>query len=246
MRAFIQCSPLTKLPFNPNVFNAYYGLEKMGFECVFFSGYDELDVNYHSKSEIIVGGIEMIRRRLSHFGIEVPMVDYPEELRPYLKRNIEKSTINTIANQPSRWPIFVKSVEQKRLTGKVIRSISDLVGCGCCDEDYEVYVSEPLNMVAEWRIFVRYGKVLDAKLYKGDWTAHYDADIIKSAIEDYKTAPDAYGIDFAVTDKGDTVLIEVNDGFALGSYGMPFWNYSKFLLTRWAQMTDTIDEFWYL
>ena len=31
MRAFIQCSPLTKLPFNPNVFNAYYGLEKMGF-----------------------------------------------------------------------------------------------------------------------------------------------------------------------------------------------------------------------
>lgn len=102
MSDFIQCSPLTKLPFNPNVFDAYYGLEKMGFECVFFSGYDELDANYHSKSEIIVGGIEMIRRRLLHFGIEFPMVDYPEELRHYLKRNIEKSTINTITNQPSR------------------------------------------------------------------------------------------------------------------------------------------------
>ena len=104
MRAFIQCSSLTKLPFNPNVFNAYHGLEKMGFECVFFSSYDEPDANYHSRSEIIVGGIEMIRRRLSHFGIEVPMVDYPEELQPYLRRSIEKTTINTIANQPSRWP----------------------------------------------------------------------------------------------------------------------------------------------
>lgn len=35
----------------------------------------------------------------------------------------------------------------------------------------------------------------------------------------FSDAPNGYGIDFGVTDDGRTLLIEVNDGYALGSYG---------------------------
>ena len=50
MRAFIQCNKHFDLiteseklePINPNVFNAFYGLKDMGFECIFFETYDDL------------------------------------------------------------------------------------------------------------------------------------------------------------------------------------------------------------
>lgn len=245
MRAFIQCNKDME-PMNPNVYNAYYGFKEMGIECVKFNAYEQLDENYHSIGDVISGGIGMIRRRLEHFGIFVEDYDYPAELKPFLGRNVWSSTINTISNHSEMWPVFVKSKEQKKLTGKVIRNITDLVGCGIAGEDYEVFCSDPVNMLAEWRIFVRYGKVLDAKLYRGDWTKHYDPEVVQNAIEQFDTAPNAYGIDFAVTDKDETILIEVNDGFALGCYGMAYWNYAKFLITRWAQMTNTLDEYWYI
>ena len=63
------------------------------------------------------------------------------------------------------------------------------MGCGCWDGNYEVLCSEPVAFVAEWRVFVRYGKILDVRLYKGDWKVHYNLSIIENAIKDYVNAP---------------------------------------------------------
>lgn len=246
MRAFIQCDKITHLPFNPNAFNAYYGLLQMGFECVFFETYEELMEHFPSRSELVVGGIGIVRKRLLDLEIPCDEINYPEELKRFLHRNIWESTINTVRDHPETWPVFVKSVEGKRLTGKVISHIRDLVGCGCSDEDYPVLCSNPINFVSEWRVFVRYGNILDIRPYYGDFTKFYDPEQIRMAITEFKTAPNAYGIDFGVTDRGDTVLIEVNDAYSLGCYGLPALTYAKFLLTRWAELTDTLDEFWYL
>jgi succinate-acetate transporter protein len=43
------------------------------------------------------------------------------------------------------------------------------------------------------------------------------------------------------TDK--TLLIEVNDGYALGSYGLFYIDYAKILAARWAELTGTKDEY---
>lgn len=248
MRAFIQCTISNNIlePINPNVFNAYKGLEDMGFECVKFSTLQDLADYYHSRGEIIVGGIGIIRKRLKAFDIDPITVDYPEELKEFLGRTIQESTLSNIANNPETWPIFIKSKEQKRITGKVIRNASDLVGLGYQEENPEIYISEVMDFVSEYRVFVRYGEVLDCKHYWGDPMVFPDAAIVKAAISKYQSAPDAYGIDFAVTKEGKTVLIEVNDAWALGCYGLEMHLYAKFLITRWAQITNTIDEFFYI
>lgn len=248
MRAFIQCTVSSNMlePINPNVFNAYKGLEDMGFECVKFSTLQDLADYYHSRGELIVGGIGIIRKRLKAFDIDPITVDYPEELKEFLGRTIQESTLSNIANNPETWPIFIKSKEQKRITGKVIRNASDLVGLGYQEENPEIYISEVMDFVSEYRVFVRYGEVLDCKHYWGDPMVFPDAAIIKAAISKYQSAPDAYGIDFAVTKEGKTVLIEVNDAWALGCYGLEMHLYAKFLITRWAQITNTIDEFFYI
>lgn len=244
MRAFIQSK--NGEPCNPNIFNAYYGLKDMGFECIMFSSYQDLVDHHHHRDEIIVGGIGMIRRRLKDFDIDPPMIDYPDELDIYLGRVIYRSTLSYISNHPEKWPVFIKSQEQKRISGRIVRGARDLMGIGSQKEDINLYCSNVLPFMSEYRVFVRYGQVIGCKHYWGDPIKFPDPIIIKQAIEDYKSAPNAYGIDFGILRDGKTVMIEVNDAWALGCYGLEAHLYAKFLLTRWAEITETIDEWFYI
>lgn len=239
MRAFIQTKEDGKI-YNDNFFKAFLAFHEMGFETVPFHNNEGLRKS--NLEDIVVGYVGTVRSRLNDFGIVAPEMDYPDELTEYLGRKVWKSRINTINCNPNLWPVFVKSVEDKKFTGVVVRSQHDLMGCGSCYENAECICSEIVNFVAEWRVFVRYGKIIDVRPYKGDWRIHYDHNIIESAVDKFLSAPKGYAIDFGVTDDGRTLLIEVNDGYALGSYGLYYPEYAKLLSARWAELTGTEDE----
>lgn len=240
MKAYIQCSKISHMPSTDNFYEAQLGFEEMGFETVCFE--DNETMKQAAYEDIIVGYVGTVAARLMQLGIEIPLLDYPESLHSFLGRKIWKSTINTINCHPELWPVFVKSVANKDITGKVIAEPKDLIGCGTCGRDKEVYCSEIINILAEWRCFVRYKKIVDIRPYKGDYfNYHYDFNVIKQCIMSYDNQPAGYAIDFGVTDKGETVLIEVNDGYALGSYGLFYIDYAKLLSARWAELTGTED-----
>ncbi|MBR4515747.1 MAG: ATP-grasp domain-containing protein [Lachnospiraceae bacterium] len=239
MKAYIQTNA-AGFPFNETVFNAYYGFEQLGIETVFFNKRDELLVS--EKEDVVVGGLGPTKWRLEMLGCEYPELDYPEELKAYLGRNIWTSKINTVNSHPEMWPVFVKPYIDKRFTGRVISTTKDLIGCGSCYENYDVICSDVLDIEAEWRAFVRYGRILDVRQYKGDWRLHYDSTVIDNALKDYKEQPAGFAMDFGLTAEGKTVLIEVNDGFSIGSYGLLFIDYAKLLAARWAELTETEDE----
>ena len=52
----------------------------------------------------------------------------------------------------------------------------------------------------------------------------------------------AYSLDIGVDDKGRTLLIECNDAYALGCYGLNPIDYAKFISARWAQLFNRKDE----
>lgn len=212
----------------------------MGLEINLFHTYDELKTS--EKQDVVVGYVGTVRKRLADFGITAPEMDYPEELTEYLGRNIWNCKLSDVTNCPELWPVFVKPVEDKKFTGVVVETTKDLVGCGTYGENPDVICSEPVEFVAEWRCFVRYGKILSVRSYKGDWRVHYDSSVIENAVREYVTAPAGYAIDFGVTKDGRTLLIEVNDGYALGCYGLLSIDYAKFLSARWAELTGTTDE----
>lgn len=238
MKVFYQCNS-EGLPYSNEVHKAYLAFGEMGFETIPFQKTD--DISGGDIEDVYVGGIGMVRKRLSHFGITVEEINYPEEIRKYLKRKIWTGHLNEINATPEMWPLFVKPVEGKRFTGLVIQSPKELVGIGSAYDDPEVLCSEVLNLKAEWRVFVRYGQILDVRQYKGDWRLHFNPQIIENCVSDYSSAPAGYGIDFGLTEEGDTVLIEVNDGYSLGSYGLFDNQYAKLLSARWAEMTGTED-----
>lgn len=239
MRPYIQAKK--GMPGGINLFNAYQGFSEMALECVLFEDAETLGTS--QRSDVVVGGLGVVQHALSRFGVEPVHIDYPHELKKYMGRHVWMSTLDEVSTCVDDWPVFVKPLDdEKRFTGVVVRSTKDLVGRGTSGYNPKVLCSEPVDFVAEWRCFVRYGKVLDVRPYQGDWHAHLDGNIIDAAVSDFVTAPAGYAADFGVTSDGRTLLVEVNDGYALGCYGLQHNLYAKLLSARWAELVGLPDE----
>ncbi|WP_300486008.1 ATP-grasp domain-containing protein [Flavobacterium sp.] len=240
MKAFIQTHNDGEF-YNVNAFIAYEGFKHFGFEIEKF--HDVNHIEDTNPEHILVGGIGNVRKRLEMINIprKTTEIDYPVELQHYLKRTIWKSTLEDVL-QEKRFPVFIKpETETKKFPGKVFKTELDFVGLLDTDKPTSVLCSELISFKAEFRCFIRYQEILDIRHYKGDWNKTLDLEIVKAAIADFKSQPRAYALDFGVDENNATILVEVNDGHSLGSYGISATNYAKFLSARWSELTDTID-----
>ncbi|MGH1335982.1 MAG: ATP-grasp domain-containing protein [Aureispira sp.] len=237
MQAYIQTNTQGDY-FNINAYVAADGFQQLGWEVVKFHSIEE--VEGADSSVVLVGGIGMVRKRLEQLGIKQDYeIEYPEELRLFLKRKVWQSTLQKIIQQEQR-NVFIKPVQTKLFKGKVIRRFGDFIGLKY-EEEVPVWCSEVVELVTEWRCFVRYGELLDVRRYTGRWDSRIDIRIIEAAIEAYTSQPAAYGLDFGVDAQGEHYLVEVNDGHSLGTYGTWPISYAKFISARWAELTKTED-----
>lgn len=69
----------------------------------------------------------------------------------------------------------------------------------------------------------------------------FNSSVVEAAVIAYQDAPKAYALDIGVTDQGATLVVEVNEGYSISSYGLPSLRYAKFLSARWAELTNTDD-----
>ena len=115
------------MPGNINFYTALLGFREMGFECVLYRNMEELAES--SCEDVVVGGLGPVRNALTRHGVTIEELDYPAELQPYMGRKVWSSTVDEVASDRSLWPVFVKSSENKRLTGKVVSSSSIVTPC---------------------------------------------------------------------------------------------------------------------
>lgn len=243
-----------EIPHNYNIANAMYGFRELGAEIIPYHTISEI-YDFVSKEDIVLDYIDQCNKIFAKFGICPQIPDYPESLSKFLGRKIWKDTIDSIASDEKKWSAgyFVKPVKSKVFTGKIIDSLSSLVGCGKCGENYEVLVSEPLKIKAEWRCFILYDKIIDVRPYgllmdfdRDSFLYHYDSFVLKEMMEEFckwEGRPFACSMDICVTEDGRTLLVEFNDAYALGSYGLPSIFYAKLISARWSQLLDRNDEY---
>lgn len=129
----------------------------------------------------------------------------------------------------------------KAFTGRVVRGLGDQRGLRDPDHDPAVWCSEPVDFVREWRCFVRNGRIVHVRPYAGDWRGAYDPSVLERAIAAFTSAPAGCALDFGVTADGRTLLVEGNDGYALGAYGLFPIDYAKLLSARWCQVVGVPD-----
>ena len=192
--------------------------------------------------DVVVGTYTDIRDWLEERGIDVPNLDYPEELHDFLGRKLWQSTLFTVTNDIHAWHVFVKPVtEGHRFRGTTLDETDDVIKLGGLVTDIDIWCSEKVHFVSEWRVYVLDGAPVGMYFYAGDWQTVPDVGTVREAIAAYRSAPRGYAVDFGVDDRGRTLLVEVNDGFGLSNYGLLPELYARLLAARWAEMTSDMS-----
>jgi len=229
---------------NINIASAALGFREFGIEVIKYHNMKDI-MDIHEYGDICLDGVGQVRYMYNHYDIETPDYGYPEVLKDFYGRTFWNSTLNTVYGDSKQWGILIKPVENKLFTGKVVNSLKDFVGLGNAYEDIPIICSDVVNIQAEWRGFIRYDKLIDIRPYNGDWRKSFDPKVIEEVLvkfKEWQDRPNGCSIDFGVTDKGQTIVIEVNDGYALGSYGLQPLNYAKLISARSSQLYGIKDD----
>jgi hypothetical protein len=218
-------------------------LEDMGYQVI---GFDGSDMNKFSaydfqKSDIVVGSVEATMAFFEKMQIPIPKyLGYPESIRKYLGRNILELKFADIYDSKQSFPLFVKPANDvKKFTGRIIKDRPELDSFKKSEniqDDEMVYVSTPVDIISEYRCFIHYGVLKGIQWYRGDFSRFPNVEIIHSIIKDYKGANVAYTIDIGILKDGDNILIEVNDLWAIGSYGLLGQIYAGMVVDRFRQI----------
>lgn len=214
---------------------AYEGFNHRGNKIKTFEDINDVPL---SKNNLVVACIEDTIKYFEMLGIDVPKpLNIPNSLMGYCGREIHVLPMSEFRNN-KLFPIFVKPYDKlKFFPSGVLRNPSS-IGMFFSDipDDFKVMTSEVVDMVSEYRCFVKNGSLVGIKNYIGSFLLFPDIYKIMRMIIDYRDSPSAYTLDVAITDKGDTILIECNDGWSVGSYGLDGDVYASFLTRRWAEI----------
>jgi hypothetical protein len=234
------------MPASDTFYRAWEGFRKRGLPCELFepaqlrSG--ELAL---TRETLVAGGVPVVEDAMIALGMKPPAADnLPKCLERYRGRCVWTSTWGELRSKYGRTgppePLWVKSLRRNKGNPSIaVYNAEDVEAGADLPDDHEVLVSEYVIFISEWRCFVVRGQVLDLCRYQGDVFRYPESDVIKSAIKDYgSAAPAGYGIDFGVLTSGQTVLVEANDGYSLGPYGLEATDYAELLEARWLQLTE--------
>jgi hypothetical protein len=225
--------------FSLDVYNAYKGFDvRREHNSFFYEDIMEVPANKHN---MVVACIEDTVTFFDRLGITIPKpINIPDELNTteFLRRKVEVKTLQEFYDSwNGECPIFIKPYDKVKLfSGGVIKKAFSKEQFYELPSDTKVMISNYIDMSSEYRCFVNRSKLVGLKHYNTDFTLFPDIKFIRQAIEAYKSAPISYSLDFSVSDTGETSVIEANDGWSLGSYGLDSETYSRFLIDRWLQI----------
>lgn len=249
MRAFLEKTELGDY-FDDFVYISKYQLQNLGVEIVDFNGSNlkSLDkYEFNLKNDILIGSVEASCIFFKKCGIEPPnYLGYPEELKPYLHREIIETKFGDINHS---YPYFVKPrTHVKLFTGALIKDEKSYKFMRDyypeVNSDTELFLSDPIDFLSEYRCFVHKGELKGIQWYSGDFKRFPDIKTIESMISDYKSSNVAYTLDVGIYKNNvytgsknySTALVEVNDMWAIGSYGFNAKDYVRMIIDRFQEI----------
>lgn len=238
-QVFIQVADDGEFP-NAALCAAYLGFKARGRD-VYKKTPQEIEDEDATGSRLVFGGVHVVRGYLERLGCAPPPLDYPDPLLPFLGRRVEISTLGEIRSRynDAAPAVFVKPVEQKLFTGHEVSRFRDLIQTHSLDAKTQVYCVEPVEFLSEWRFYCREDEVVGVGNYRGNPLLFPDGETVQRALVAFsslKDRPRACALDFGVVRDGSTLLVEVNDMIALGSYGIDPRLYSELIELRWEQL----------
>jgi hypothetical protein len=235
--------------FDDFVYSARQPLLDRGFTIIPFNDFELSDLvvcETFDKDDIIIGSVEATKAFWNAVSIQVPKyIGYPECLNDFYGRTIKRTRFGKIT--VSDLPIFIKPIyDVKLFTGFVLEKDSTLHNIGMYYSDVNpntaVYTSEPIDIISEYRCFVHKNKLVGIKHYDGDFTKFPDVFTIESMMQKYyDESPVSYTLDVGLVRDGNdfkTILVEINDFWAIGGYGLDGKTYVRMLIDRFQEIKN--------
>lgn len=232
-------------PESINTATAEFGFNELGIETSSFQGFGDITSDVKCGPRALVNGfIGDVHNAMDKMGLpRPPSIDYPPELAGFYCRKIWSGTLDDIQDRGLHPGVFVKPQEQKLFTGFVWQGTrAHRLHLAPYDKTTPVYFSQPCEFVSEYRCFILDGEIVGLKHYKGDWSQAPNRRVVEEAVSQYHPYR-AYLIDFGVMADGlGTAVVEVNDAFAFGCYGLNPVVYARMLEARWEELTASLPE----
>lgn len=219
---------------------AWQGFKWLGYDVRFFS--DAFGPVLPLAPDMpIVGSVEVTQQIFQANSKQVPKpLNIPSALMPFAGRPVLRMELGMFL-QHHTLPAFVKPATTCKLwTGGVVSSKSTgQLLFSEYPQDTPVLVSPEVDFESEYRVFVsRTSGIVAVKHYSGDPFVTPDCWKINQMIAAYKDAPRCYSLDVGVIgqSEAETVIVECNDFWALGTYGFDPVKYAEMLAFRWHEM----------
>jgi len=216
--------------------SALMGFRLKGTNVHFYENLEEIPLN---RNTMVVGYIEDTKWFFEQMNWEVPYdLTLPIELwtERYLKRYITKySSYEDLKNccKIIDFPIFLKPNNVKSFYPTIIKNLDDLKPYENCKD---FLISELIDIVSEYRCYIIDKKIVGCYNYLGSVYHYPNLSLVDDMIKEFTDAPIGYSIDVAVLKNGETCLIECNDGWSLGNYGLEPKLYTRLLTERWIEI----------
>ena len=218
------------------IYAAWLGFNKLGAEIFFFEDLQEVP---KSKRNIVISYVEETSNYFRNIGVMIPIpINIPYILEKYTKREINYTTMGEFKKNV-KTPIFVKPKNRFKgfPSGVIKNESSKKFVFNDVQDSEEILTSSLIEMVTEYRCFVYKQELVGIQWYGGNFEIFPDIQIVKDIINDFKElAPISYTVDVAVTDKNETVLVEIQDFWSLCNYGLEAKIYAKMLRDRWFEI----------
>jgi hypothetical protein len=199
-----------------------------------------------TQADMVVGTVDAVTGALKQLKRTVPLSNtYPNSLSIFYGRTMKKYTLSDIRSRMVLGmcsATFIKPADNhKTFTGFVARSDVDLYHIASVSGRTPIWAVEPVHFLSEYRYYVNKGCIVHAAHYDGDPDVQPNDVVVHNIIDTLSRAndhtPTAYAVDIGVLTTGNTVVVEVNEGYSLGAYNdPPPALYFDLLWTRWSQL----------
>lgn len=222
-------------------FTALEGFRARGIETAPFYGFGDVETLEDLGPEVgVVGYMGDVHQALRQLGKTPPKpLDYPEVLQGYLGRAVYRATLGEVYASTQRF--FVKPLEPKLFTGFLWNGPQGAyVRLAGLPIETDVWISEIVEFLSEYRVFVLDGQILDVRRYKGVWSRALNTSSVEEAVATYcqdPSCPKAFCLDLGVTPKSECCLVEANSAYSFGHYGLRSELYAQMLESSWQEMT---------
>lgn len=193
-----------------------------------------------STNIIPVGGLNFVS---AYLGKHIKPIDISRVDRKFTGREIQILSYDEMTAYLDRnGPRFIKSATKCKEfpAGKYDKNSIESIekSINYLHKSHRFMISELIHLLAEWRLFIHKGKILDCKQYMGSWESRFDEAFVKEMVASIPKSIipyTSYTVDIGLTDANSTVLIEAHNFISCGLYGFEHPNLYKMVKTAYLE-----------